>query len=51
MLDFKTLEYGNWTIVEFFFECEKKAIVEQVAEYNLSIEFPQEMIDRANSFS
>lgn len=46
----RILEEGNWTVDDFAFECEKKAIIEQVEEYNQSIEFPQDVIDRAKQF-
>lgn len=46
----KELEKGNWTIEEFSIECEKKAIIDQVKEYNSSVEFPAEIIERAKEF-
>lgn len=46
----KVLEAGFWTLEEFFVECEKKAIIEQVKEFNESLEFPQEIINRAKEF-
>lgn len=46
----QVLEAGHWTLEEFCVECEKRAIIEQVKEYNESLEFPQEIIDRAKEF-
>lgn len=44
------LEAGHWTFDDFVIECEKKAIVEQVREYNENIAFPNEIIDHARQF-
>jgi hypothetical protein len=46
----KVLEESHRTFDEFALACEKKAIIEQVKEYNDNLEFPQEIIDRARQF-
>lgn len=46
----KELEKGNWTVEDFSIECEKKAIIDMVEEYNQSIDFPAEIIYRAKEF-
>lgn len=46
----KTFEENGWTFEEFMLESEKKAILDQVAEFNKENRLPQEFIDRARTF-
>lgn len=46
----KTFEENGWTFEDFMLESEKKAILEQVAEFNKENQIPQELIDRARTF-
>ena len=46
----KTFEDNGWTFDEFMLESEKKAIKDQIAEFNKENQIPQELIDRAKTF-
>lgn len=45
----EALKEGGWTIEEFFAAVEKAAIIDEVEKLNASIQFPQEIIDRAKA--
>jgi len=46
----KTFEDNGWTFEDFMLESEKKAIKEQIAEFNTENQIPQALIDRAKVF-
>ncbi len=46
----KVLEINGWTLEEYAQEMEKQAVVQQVKEFNESLEFPTEIIERAKQF-
>lgn len=43
----KIIEESGWTVMDFFLALEKRSIVNLINDYNASISFPQELIDRA----
>ena len=43
----KVITDNGWQVDDFYRELEKRSILLLVKEYNTSIEFPQEFIDRA----
>jgi len=46
----RLLDIGGWTLEEYAHEMEKQAVVQQVKEFNESLEFPTEIIERAKQF-
>jgi hypothetical protein len=46
----QTFEDNGWTFEDFMLESEKKAIRDQIEEFNKENQIPQELIDRAKTF-
>lgn len=46
----KTFEENGWTFEEFMIEGEKKAIIDQVEEFNKEYQIPVDLIERARTF-
>lgn len=46
----KILEQHGWTFEDFVTEVERKAIVDQIAEFNKENQIPYEIMDRARQY-
>ncbi len=49
-LKMKLLEENGWTFEEFIMAMEKRAITEDIREFNRCIQFPTDLLDRARQF-